>query len=447
MPITPTPSQSGVYQRPVIAGRLSFGDAAVPKMANLKTAERLYEVFSRGFFQKDLRRLNLSLVDWASRLMTLICMYIPQAYISVRKDRHKVETNTRNAMTWTLTIALASFIKNDRTSLNTLFNVFMQPKGTPKDIAAWKHRLLTMRRDDLFNQLGNPKLTQADGLALEELRTKLAEIKSGLGELKGSVTTEKAQNLVNQFGPETLLKEEPRYNPLRPVLDLLEELSDVPTNKFWRIRWKTNRAIRKLNKQLKKAEKQWNKLPGKLQKAEGKLSRISAESQGNWIHKILNRFRLEFDYTEVLKAQGLKLGIKDRATASWATLDSNQFQHVLQRLQTLSAEAPETLSQADRQFIKIAPKFLRRMTAFKALSSVFFIGMQAYFLGYFVMMLVTKYLAPLDHDFDPTKKRKPAPLPPWLRKTLDAVGIRAKAFEETPPAANPSRVTTGGVQA
>jgi hypothetical protein len=75
-------------------------------------------------------KFNLSMEDWAARYLTIFGIYLPQGLFALWEDKHKWETNGRNALIWTMTLLLTIAVKSDRLSTNTLLNVFMKDKNT-----------------------------------------------------------------------------------------------------------------------------------------------------------------------------------------------------------------------------------------------------------------------------------------------------------------------------
>lgn len=423
------------------AQKLTFGEAPV-QVARLKTAERFFEVFTKGFFQHDVRKMNMSLPDWASRFITLFSIYIPQAYLTIKNKKHPWEMNTRNVLTWTLTVLLTAFVKSDKTSLNTLFNVFMQPRRTPAELLAWKHSIWTQLKNDTQNKYG-PK--NGTALAIEPMREKLAEIRTALDALKANPTPEAAKELVAKYGPETFLKDHPEFSALRPVLDKLEELSDTTPNRYNKIRRQTIRSMRRSNREFKKTLRQWHKFSNKIQKLEGKTATLAArhgeDYAGGAFHRIINRFRLKKDYYRILNHPeiGLDVRLSDMLTAPWSKFDSNQFRHIQNKLKDLltkKATNASALTPIERDFVEIMPKFMLRMNAFKLISSFVFVGLQAYLLGYAVMKFVNNTFARLDPDFDLNAKTggKPGKTPAWMKRFEKFAKTKQASSQPTAPA-------------
>lgn len=98
----------------------------VAKIANIGFAEKIFKIFGR--LNADVRQGGLSLEDMAARLLTVIGIYIPQGYLSIKENKHKWETNGRNVVVWTMTLGLTWLLKNDKWGTNTLLDKFMHPK-------------------------------------------------------------------------------------------------------------------------------------------------------------------------------------------------------------------------------------------------------------------------------------------------------------------------------
>lgn len=103
-------------------------EAGIKNVAHLREANGLYKIFGK-LSSIELRAFNLSLEDWAGRFLTVFGIYIPQAYYSFKENRHKWETNGRNALVWTMTLAIAILSKSEKFGVNLLLNQFMKGKG------------------------------------------------------------------------------------------------------------------------------------------------------------------------------------------------------------------------------------------------------------------------------------------------------------------------------
>lgn len=102
-------------------------------------ADRLYNScmnnsWFSGMMNAEGRKFNMSVEDWMSRMNTAISLYIPQVIINFIDDNGLPwETLGRNVLTWFGTIGLYAFIKNDKTSINSMFlDWFMKPDQTGK---------------------------------------------------------------------------------------------------------------------------------------------------------------------------------------------------------------------------------------------------------------------------------------------------------------------------
>ena len=147
-----------------------------------------------------------------------------------------------------------------------------------------------------------------------------------------------------------------------------------------------------------------------------------ADTKGmNPLQKLVNKFRMDADYVDILKRAGVKVSGEEHKLAQagkksvWASQDVN----LLTRVNTLfdelklkvKTEGIEALSAEDQQVFKAMPKFLRRINAFPLVSTALITAATVYIVGSLAMKFVYKFIAPFDKDFDPNKGKKGAAAP------------------------------------
>ncbi|MEB3286270.1 MAG: hypothetical protein VKJ04_02085 [Vampirovibrionales bacterium] len=304
---------------------------------------------------------NLSINDWMIRFYQIFGLYLPQAYNASKKDRHKIETNGRNAVIWTGTLLLTLLTKHDKFSINALLNQFMKPQGTPYQLA--KNELAIAREH------------------LQEIAEKM------------------------QANP-----------PVKPWrLYRLDSEGNIVTR--W-LKW------RKVNKEARKTEK----LQASLTRKQGRLEKTletllkqhgnetkAAAFKGSRFHQWVNKIRLEYDYYEILqrKEVGIHVAKSDYRKAYWSSLNKLDVDKLLDRLHMLQqAQAKKTLNAIGETELKALGKFLNRMNTFKNISTATLTALTVYVVGTLLMKFIFRYIAPLDHDFDPDR------VPANLRKRI-----------------------------
>jgi hypothetical protein len=142
------PTATGsIYQQPPYGAKLvPFGnkwnnaaktlEPAATKIRNIRWAELLYNnPVSQYLKHNDLRVQNMSLEDLASRSSMLFAVYIPQGYQAYKKRKHFYETMGRNALAWTIGLAITMFAKGDDFIVNRIFSMIMDKKKTPEELA------------------------------------------------------------------------------------------------------------------------------------------------------------------------------------------------------------------------------------------------------------------------------------------------------------------------
>lgn len=125
--------------------------------------------------------------------------------------------------------------------------------------------------------------------------------------------------------------------------------------------------------------------------------------------KLLNKLRPNYDYYKLLEEAKIGKFSKytDRQGAWWASPDRNQLKTLEVKLQGLkeSTQKGLKLTETDQAFLKNAPKFLNRISSMRVLATLLNMALTVYVIGILVMEVVFRWIAPRDHDFDPTKYR------------------------------------------
>lgn len=323
------------------------------EIKNLASAEKLKKFFGR--FYGEVRKWNMSLEDWASRICVAVAVYFPQflfslgLFSSLKHDKaskdagknpsdkqgnrtiHFFETNGRNIVLWVLNLVIARMVKDDKIGVNTLLNQFMQPRITSESISK-NLEVLVQQRKSLEDKLKDME----------------KHAPPGTGKTKARRSLERNLDKLN------------------------------------------NRITKQMNLQ-------------KILASGGKLPLLQ---------RLFNPLRLGDDYFEILKACGIQFQATDRFKAFWSSLDKNQLDLILKKLAELKAKDPAALNEVEQGLIKRIPGFMNRMNAFRLLSTAIIAGMTIYIIGVMAIDIVMKYIAPLDHDFDPTKLKGYQPKTP-----------------------------------
>lgn len=156
--IRPEPQLNGAKARFGNAALKQGGEAVAKELygeiRNLKNAERIYNKMGKKLSKFNARLFNLSLEDWAGRFLTIFGVYLPQAYYSMKENKHKVETNARNALVWTMTLAIYILMKNENVGVNSIFNQFMKPKVGEAEVSGFmKKQINKMRLEHNYFEL------------------------------------------------------------------------------------------------------------------------------------------------------------------------------------------------------------------------------------------------------------------------------------------------------
>lgn len=91
--------------------------------------------------------LGLSLEDWATRIGVAIAVYLPFSINAAIRDDHKAEIISRSVLLWLTTIGVYYLGKSEKFGVNSLLNVFMQPKVHPEPKNPFKRWLNNMKLD------------------------------------------------------------------------------------------------------------------------------------------------------------------------------------------------------------------------------------------------------------------------------------------------------------
>jgi hypothetical protein len=138
-----------------------------------------------------------------------------------------------------------------------------------------------------------------------------------------------------------------------------------------------------------------------------------AEETNTFWGKLTSKFGLDGDYFKVLKEAGIPHKAEDAKRAFWASMDSNMVDRLVHHYDKLTAKGT-ALSEAEQTSHKLLGQFLRRRNAFSLTATALITGLTVYLIGKVAMDFVFKYIAPLDHDYEPPLKKgqKPIGKPP-----------------------------------
>ncbi|MBY0451161.1 MAG: YppG family protein [Cyanobacteria bacterium] len=175
---------------------------------------------------------------------------------------------------------------------------------------------------------------------------------------------------------------------------------------------------------LAEAKKLASQYPGsKLAKALVKTAETAGQSHvsgpGFW-SKVQHKMGLSGDYFALLERAGVRFSEKDRKKAYWASIDANE----VDKIQAFAGRVAKKLESSgkhdaallgDKKLAELVPSFLNRLKWCKLGSTAVITALIAVVVGKVTMDIVFKFIAPLDHDFDPNSApgAKPKPkLPP-----------------------------------
>jgi hypothetical protein len=144
-------------------------------------------------------------------------------------------------------------------------------------------------------------------------------------------------------------------------------------------------------------------------------NRQAADANTFW-GKLTSRFGLDGDYFKVLKEAGIPHKADDAKRAFWASMDSNMVDRLVHHYDQMTVKG-KALSEAEQTSHKLLGQFLRRRNAFSLTATALITGLTVYLIGKVAMDIVFKYIAPLDHDYEPPlKKAQKAPVNPQIRQ-------------------------------
>ncbi|MEB3287859.1 MAG: hypothetical protein VKJ04_10185 [Vampirovibrionales bacterium] len=355
-----------------------FGNAATEALKPIKylsLADKIGNVFTRPFMKRlitsEPNLWNMSMQDWMVRMMLVVCLYVPQAYTSIKKDQHKWETNGRNMVTWLFGLGIGFFLKHDRYSINALLDGLMRPKGTPYELL---NKNLQRSREHLAflqeNDLAKKPPVGADWSLWKRITNSL-----GLGSNPTQFSQEEKQTL-NKYRKAQVIE---RY--LKRKIPKLEQRQVTLTNRL-----------------------------GGVEKAR--------QYPGGAFHKLLNTVRLEGDYYDLISRPEVGVQIKraDRYRAFWASLTDLQMSLVHQRIKALSdLKQSGKLNPEELKELKVLKQFTTRISHSRPLRNAMDTTLGIILSGFLLMWIVFKFIAPFDHDFDPD--RMPAKLKKKIRES------------------------------
>lgn len=186
--------------------------------------------------------------------------------------------------------------------------------------------------------------------------------------------------------------------------------------------------------------------------------------------RLVNKARLSVDYFDILKAAGVEFEEEDRKKAFWSKIEGNQralidglhrdlrgksANGVLTEVeektlaglekelraggldaakQALRKEMLGKLTRAEQKLLEALPAFRRRISFFPILSTGLIILATIYIMGVWSTQMIFKYIAPLDHDFDPTDmpgKKKDKNQEPGVKQIQQALPAAAGLLAST----------------
>lgn len=329
------------------------------KPLSLKTAEWLYRSIGNvKFLNRDIRKFNLSLEDWAARFLTVFSIYIPQGFLAVKENRHKWETNGRNVVIWTMTFALTALMKNDKFSANSWLNRFMAPNNH-YDKIGFGIEVAEAHKSQLQKSLSEKPAGVLGRWRHKRQAARLVSVEKTLQALGGEFETLKA--VAEKAG-------------LRlPAADASAPLGE------------------RLNH---------------LYKAADQAKLILKDLPGNKPAP-LARFRLDGNYFQLLRKSGLRVDGQNHAL--WSSMDINDCDKLVQYLESKLAKSQangQTLNAVEQKLLKLAKQVVRRSSAFRLVATSLITAATVYVIGGVAMEIVYRFIAPFDHDFVPPDKGK-----------------------------------------
>jgi hypothetical protein len=136
----------------------------------------------------------------------------------------------------------------------------------------------------------------------------------------------------------------------------------------------------------------------------------TADTKTFW-GKLTARFGLDGDYFKVLKEAGIPHKAEDAKRAFWASMDSNMVDRLVHQYDQLTAKG-KLLTETEQASHKLLGQFLSRRNAFSLTSTALITGLTVYLVGKLAMDFVFKFIAPLDHDYEPPLKKGLGPQQP-----------------------------------
>ncbi|MBY0404580.1 MAG: hypothetical protein K2X66_11825, partial [Cyanobacteria bacterium] len=138
---------------------------------------------------------------------------------------------------------------------------------------------------------------------------------------------------------------------------------------------------------------------------------ISTQPKGAF-KKLMAPFGIKGDYFKILESAGIKFdNVKDRAKAFWSSLDDNKMSTIVEHYQYLKTKIADkkTLTTLEKEAYELVPQFLNRRNLFNLTSTGIISVLTMFVIGKVAMDLVFHFIAPLDHDYDPTRFKKDKP--------------------------------------
>lgn len=135
--------------------------------------------------------------------------------------------------------------------------------------------------------------------------------------------------------------------------------------------------------------------------------------------KVIDRFRMDADYLDILQDSGISVshddmkGAKAGKKALWAAswLDDNKANLIKKRYEVLKEKALRgTLSQEEQKIYQSIPRFFRRINGLNIASTGLIMGATIYLIGGVAMKIVNKVISPLDKDYHGNKHKQPGEL-------------------------------------
>jgi hypothetical protein len=151
-----------------------------------------------------------------------------------------------------------------------------------------------------------------------------------------------------------------------------------------------------------------------------------------FMKRILDPFRMDVDYLDILEHAGIALSKDEKRLAGegkkalWASswLDVNKLEKIQNHYKTLQQKVAdkvankEALSKVDKRMLEVdkrmleaIPSFFKRINAFNFVSTALITAATVYFIGGVAMRIVNKVFSPLDKDYEGPNAKKKLPEP------------------------------------